>query len=67
MWRRTSHGSFSDSGSRFVERMLTVTETLRQQGRDTLSYLTRALSAHQQRQPIPALVPYAIPIGRLSA
>jgi transposase len=30
IWRRTSHGTQSDSGSRFVERILTVVATCRQ-------------------------------------
>jgi transposase len=30
IWRRSSHGTQSDVGSRFVERILTVAETCRQ-------------------------------------
>jgi transposase len=40
LWLRTSFGTQSESGSRFVERILTVVITLRQQGRDVLDYLT---------------------------
>jgi transposase len=40
LWRRKSFGTQSESGSRFVERILTVVTTLRQQGRDVLDYLT---------------------------
>jgi transposase len=40
IWRRKSFGTQSESGSRFVERILTVVTTLRQQGRDVLGYLT---------------------------
>jgi transposase len=40
IWRRKSFGAQSESGSRFVERILTVVTTLRQQGRDVLGYLT---------------------------
>jgi transposase len=40
MWRRKSFGTQSESGSRFVERILTVVTSLRQQGRDVLEYLT---------------------------
>jgi len=39
LWRRKSFGTQSESGSRFVERILTAVETLRQQGRDILEYL----------------------------
>jgi len=42
MWRRKSFGTQSESGSRFVERILTVVTSLRQQGRDVLEYLTSA-------------------------
>lgn len=40
MWRKKSFGTQSESGSRFVEGILTVVTTLRQQGRDVLDYLT---------------------------
>jgi transposase len=42
LWRRKSFGTQSEAGSRFVERILTVVTTLRQQGRDVLDYLTAA-------------------------
>jgi len=42
MWRRKSFGTQSESGSRFVERILTAVTSLRQQGRDVLEYLTSA-------------------------
>ncbi len=45
LWRRKSFGTQSDAGSRFVERILTVVTTLRQQGRDVLDYLTVACAA----------------------
>ena len=40
IWRKKSFGTQSETGSRFVERILTVVATLRQQGRDVLDYLT---------------------------
>jgi transposase len=45
MWRRKSFGTQSESGSRFVERILTVVTSLRQQGRDVLKYLTSACAS----------------------
>jgi transposase len=42
LWRRKSFGTQSESGSRFVERILSAVTTLRQQGRDVLEYLTEA-------------------------
>ena len=38
-WRKTSFGTDSPAGSRFVERVLTVVSTCRQQGRDVLHFL----------------------------
>lgn len=42
LWRRKSFGTQSESGSRFVERILSVVQSLRQQRRDVLEYLTAA-------------------------
>jgi len=45
LWRRKSFGTQSESESRFVERILSVAQTLRQQGRDLLEFLTMACTA----------------------
>ncbi len=42
LWRKKSFGTQSEAGSRFVERILSAVQTLRQQGRDVLEYLTTA-------------------------
>lgn len=47
LWRRKSFGTQSETGSRFVERILSVVATLRQQGRDVLEYLTAACDSAQ--------------------
>ena len=60
VWRRISGGTDSARGSRFVERMLTVVATCRQQGRDVLDYLASCFEAARRDQAIPSLVP-AIP------
>ena len=44
LWRHTSFGTHSAGGSRFVERLLTVRDTLRQQQRNVLDYLQGGLS-----------------------
>ena len=44
-WRKTSYGTDSDAGSRFVENVLTVVATCRQQGRNVLEYLTHCARA----------------------
>jgi len=49
IWRRKSFGTESESGSRFVERILTVVTTLRQQGRDVLDYLTTVCGSVNKR------------------
>src|SRR5262245_324936 len=38
-WRKTSYGTDAPAGSRFVERVLTVVTSCRQQGRDALDFL----------------------------
>jgi transposase len=42
LWRKKSFGTQSKTGSEFVERILTVTTSLRQQRRNVLAYLTAA-------------------------
>ncbi len=61
IWRRISGGTDSAQGSRFVERMLTVVATCRQQGRDVLGYLTSCFEAARSNQSIPSLVPVTPP------
>ncbi len=56
LWRKGSFGTQSDDGARFVERMLSVAATCKQQGRPLREYLTAVCAAAQARQPIPALV-----------
>jgi len=57
LWRKGSFGSGSEVGCRFVERILTVAQTLRLQGRPVLTYLYEALCAHRKGLPIPKLLP----------
>ena len=57
LWRKGSFGTQSDGGARFVERLLTVTATCKQQGRSALDYLTAVCTAAQFGQPPPSLVP----------
>lgn len=53
-WRKTSYGTDSDRGSRFVERILTVVATCRQQGRGVLDLLIQALSGNHKPSLLPA-------------
>ena len=57
IWRKLSFGTQSASGSRFVETMLTVIETCRQQGRNVFVFVTSAVEAHLAQQPAPLLLP----------
>jgi transposase len=57
IWRRRSFGTQSESGSRFVERILTVVMTLRQQKRDVLDYLSEACKASTLGIVPPSLLP----------
>ncbi len=57
IWRRRSFGTQSENGSRFVERILTVVMTLRQQKRDVLDYLTEACQARTRGSNSPSLLP----------
>src|SRR5205823_3919524 len=47
LYRKNCFGCHSDSGCRFVERLLTVVQTLRLQKRPVLQYLKETLIAHR--------------------
>jgi transposase len=55
-WRRTSYGTQTDTGNRIVERLLTVRETCRLQGRRLHDYLTSAITANLNGHPIPPVL-----------
>jgi transposase len=57
IWRKLSFGTQSARGSRFVETMLTVIETCRQQGRNTFAFVTAAVEAHLAHRSAPSLLP----------
>ncbi len=57
LWRKGSFGTHSETGSRFVERMLTVSATCRRHGRDLLAFLVEALTAAQCGTAPPSLLP----------
>jgi transposase len=59
LWRKNSFGCHSAAGCRFVERMLTVVQTLRLQKRPVLDYLYRAIVAHRAGLPAPQLLGHA--------
>lgn len=52
LWRKTSHGTDSDAGNRWVERTLSLRQTCRQLGQSTFGVLVDAVtSLFQGRQP----------------
>src|SRR4051795_3423733 len=59
IYRKLSGGTDSESGSRFVERILTVVATCRQQEINVLDYLTRCYQAGLDGQAVPSLLPAA--------
>src|SRR5882724_570669 len=57
LWRKRSFGTQSPEGSRFVEAMMTVVATLKQQHRNVLDYVTAACEAALCGEPAPSLLP----------
>ena len=57
LWRKGSFGTHSPEGSRFVEAMMTVVATLKQQHRNVLDYLTAACEAPWCGKTAPSLLP----------
>jgi transposase len=57
IYRKLSGGTDSEAGSRFVERILTVVATCRQQDIDVLDYLTGCYQAQLEGRPVPSLLP----------
>ena len=56
MWRKTSYGTQTDHGDRLVERLLTLRETCRLQGRRLHDYLTAAITADLHGHALPAVL-----------
>ena len=56
-WRKGRVGTQSEEGSRFVESMMTVVATLKQQKRNVLEYLTAAHEAALRGETAPSLLP----------
>lgn len=56
-WRKTSFGTDSERGSRFVERILTVVASCRRQKRNVRAFLIDAVTAHRNGTQAPTLIP----------
>lgn len=59
IWRKLSFGTQSAQGSRFVETLLTVIETCRQQNRPVFEHLVAAVEARLAGNATPSLLPNA--------
>lgn len=57
IYRKLSFGTQSAMGSRYLERLLSVSETCRQQSRSAYQYLIEAVQAQFTGQPAPSLLP----------
>lgn len=57
LWRKGSYGSHSETGSRYAERMMSVSSTLKLQQRSVLSFLTAAVDARLGVGAPPSLLP----------
>jgi transposase len=55
--RKTSGGTDSPQGSRFVERVLTVVDSCRRQGKQVLDYLSACIASWRHNRTPPSLVP----------
>ena len=55
--RRVQGGTHSQQGNRWIERMLSIRETLRLQDRSALDYLIAAATAGHRGQPAPSPLP----------
>jgi transposase len=60
LWRKMSFGTHSAQGSRFVEAIMTVIATLKQQHRNPLDYLTAACEATLRDEIAPSLLPTCV-------
>ena len=59
IYRKLSFGTQSEHGSRYLERILTVSETCRMQGRSPFEFIIAAVQAAFAGQPAPSLLPPA--------
>jgi len=63
LWRKSCFGTDSETGSRYAERILTTTKTLRKQDRHVLEFLTQSVEAAIRGVPGPSLLPTTTPVA----
>ena len=57
LWRKMSFGSQSERGNRFIERMMTIRASCRQQNRNVSHFIKEALCAYYGKGAAPSLLP----------
>jgi transposase len=57
IWRKTSFGTQSERGSRYMERILTVTSSCQLQKRNILEYLSESITGYLNQSKMPSLLP----------
>jgi len=57
LWRKMSFGSQSERGNRFIERMMTIRASCRQQNRNVSTFITDSLRAYFGKGEYPSLLP----------
>src|SRR5262245_51403467 len=67
LWRKGSFGTQSAEGSCFVESMMTVVATLKQQQRSVLEYLTTTCEAALRGEAAPSLLPASVQQSQAAA
>jgi transposase len=65
LWRKSSGGTASGWGSRFVERALSVAATCRRHGRNVMEFLTECFRAQLTGGPLPSLLARRVGIDSL--
>jgi transposase len=66
LWRKSSFGTQSDRGARYVERILTVCATCRLDGRSIIEYLREACRCHLAGVQVPSLVKTADNLAKIA-
>lgn len=56
VWRKKSYGTRSDRGKRFVERMTTVAQTLKKQGKNILGFIQEVVESFYAKVEPPSMI-----------
>lgn len=67
IYRKGSFGTFSEAGSRYVERIMSVVQSCKNQNRSIQQFLTRTLDAHLRKLAPPSLLPAQAHVMPLAA